>query len=127
MAAKLNSSQEKALILAQVLSFRSEINSYEIQDIDDKKVYIIPDSQIFSLGQIDWYKKLSKGDQVFALYPDTTIFYPALIIQAPKRSLVSAESVVVVQFIGDEDATGIFFLGLIDFIINSNYITTHFI
>eukprot|EP01033_Poteriospumella_lacustris_P002878 gene2878-2098_t len=70
-------SQDKTLILAQVRLFRSEINSYEIIDVDDQQKYTLPDSQVFELGQADILKKIAKGDHIYALYPDTTIFYPA--------------------------------------------------
>jgi SAGA-associated factor 29 len=94
-------------VLGQVISYRSELNVYEILDIDDHQRYMLPESQVLALGQADTQKKLSKGETVFALYPDTTIFYPATIIQVPKRSAKKSEAIVTVQIIGDEDADGI--------------------
>ncbi len=51
-------------------------------------------------------RKLSKGETIFALYPDTTSFYMAVISQAPRRTAIGVDPCVVVQFIGDEDASG---------------------
>jgi hypothetical protein len=79
---------------------------YEILDIDDRQKYTLPESQVLALGQADVFKKLAKGENIYALYPDTTIFYPAVIVQAPKRSALSSESIVTVQFHGDEDENG---------------------
>jgi SAGA-associated factor 29 len=79
---------------------------YEILDVDDHQKYTLPESHVLPLGQADLFKKLSKGENIYALYPDTTIFYPATIIQAPKRNALSSESIVTVQFINDEDETG---------------------
>lgn len=109
-------SQDKTLILAQVRLFRSEINSYEIIDVDDQQKYTLPDSQVFELGQADILKKIAKGDHVYALYPDTTIFYPATVLSAPKRISTSSSNLsslttvdmytLPVQFHGDEDHDG---------------------
>eukprot|EP00981_Chlorochromonas_danica_P013108 scaffold5806_cov171-Ochromonas_danica.AAC.6 len=97
------------LILGSIIQYRSEIASYDILDVDDKQKYTIPEGQVHLLGQMDLVangnKKLSKGDRIYALYPDTTIFYPALVIQAPRRNALNAEAIVVVQFEGDEDPT----------------------
>lgn len=117
MAVKLTiDSQDKTLILGQVRLFRSEINSYEIIDVDDQQKYTLPDSQVFELGQADILKKISKGDQVYALYPDTTIFYPATVLSTPKRMVSSSSNLsslttidmytLPVQFHGDEDQEG---------------------
>jgi hypothetical protein len=106
-------SQDKTLILAQVQLFRSESNSYEIIDVDDQQKYTLPDSQVFELGQAEALKKFGKGDHVFALYPDTTIFYPATVLSAPKRLSSSSSNTMTadsfslpVQFHGDEDNDG---------------------
>lgn len=97
---------DQTLILGQVLNYKSESNMYEIIDIDDHQKYTLPESHVLALGQADLMKKISKGENIYALYPDTTIFYPAVIIQAPKRSVLSSESIVTVQFLGDEDEAG---------------------
>ncbi|RYH18280.1 hypothetical protein EON65_27400 [archaeon] len=104
VAFRISENKHDSIMLGRVIQYRSEISYYDIQDVDDSRKYSIPESQVFALGQMDFnHKKLSKGDKVFALYPDTTIFYPAVIIQAPRRSALNAEAVVIVQFEGDED------------------------
>lgn len=51
-------------------------------------------------------QRLTKGELVFALYPDTTSFYHAEVSQAPRRLSQGAEPSVIVQFTGDEDESG---------------------
>eukprot|EP01031_Cornospumella_fuschlensis_P037638 gene37638-45723_t len=104
VAFRISENKNDTIMLGRVLQYRSESSYYDIQDVDDQRKYSVPESQVFALGQMDLIqRKLSKGDKVVALYPDTTIFYPAIIIQAPRRSAVNAEAVVIVQFEGDED------------------------
>lgn len=95
---------------------------YEIQDADDGKIYNLPESQvcnppsqhlchqyIFQVLILDLpenTRKLSKGETVYAVYPDTTAFYMATVSQAPRRSAMAAEPMVTVQFVGDADETG---------------------
>jgi SAGA-associated factor 29 len=100
---------DKTLILAEVVQYRSEINSYEVLDVDDQQKYVLPQSQVFELGLSDSIKRLSKSEIVYALYPDTTIFYPATIVQVPRRSnqLSSEVMSITVQFQGDEDIDGV--------------------
>ena len=82
--------------------------AYVVLDVDDEQAYTLPESQIFQLGQLDNQKRISKGDEVYALYPDTTSFYPALVLHGAKKSMQPSEASVVVQFIGDEDTSGLF-------------------
>lgn len=91
--------------LGQVLQYRRELGCYDIQDVDDKQKFTVPETQVYPIGQLEIFsnKKLSKGDRIHALYPDTTIFYPALVIQAPRRNAVNSEAIVTVQFEGDAD------------------------
>eukprot|EP00953_Heterococcus_sp_UTEX-ZZ885_P008392 5037-Heterococcus_DN1.PRE.1 len=49
--------------------------------------------------------KLSKSDEVLAVYPDTTSFYRAVITQPPRRNVQSQGSASV-QFADDADETG---------------------
>jgi hypothetical protein len=101
----INRTAEKTLFLGRVVAHRSEIASYDILDIDDNQKYTLPESQIFPIGRADATKRIAKGDVLFALYPDSTSFYAATIVAAPKKTL-GADATVVVQFVGDEDATG---------------------
>lgn len=102
----LHSSEERSLFMGKVVAHRSEISSYDILDIDDQQKYTLPENQVFALGQADSQRKISKGDVLFALYPDSTSFYAATIIQAPKKSSL-IDPTVQLQFIGDEDVIGI--------------------
>lgn len=56
--------------------------------------------------------KLTRGDAVFAIYPDTTSFYPATVVQPPPRrttsgSANSVEPFCTVHFVDDSDEHGI--------------------
>ena len=56
------------------------------------------------LGTIE---KLSKGDVVFAVYPDTTAFYQASVVQAPRKTAgTSTINFVMVNFVDDHDEHG---------------------
>lgn len=49
---------------------------------------------------------LSRGDIVFAVYPDTTSFYQATIVQTA-RKVSGGGSFVMVNFVDDSDEHGI--------------------
>lgn len=93
-------------ILATVVSYNLDTGYYEVADADESKRYHLPESQVIVLNLINSQKKLSKGETVYAVYPDTTAFYPATVSQAPRRAVVGVEPCVTVQFVGDADATG---------------------
>jgi len=50
--------------------------------------------------------KLAKGDEVFAIYPDTTSFYPA-VVSVPPRRAIAANTICHVQFNDDADESGL--------------------
>jgi hypothetical protein len=79
---------------------------YDIADIDNSKKYYLPESQVAMLDLVDNPRKLSRGEDVLAVYPDTTSFYPALAAQAPRRATATAEAAVAIQFHGDENEKG---------------------
>lgn len=66
-------------------------------------VFTLPESQVVILGNL---KNLNRGDTVFAVYPDTTSFYQATIVQA-SRKVSGGGSFVVVNFVDDSDEHGI--------------------
>jgi hypothetical protein len=68
-------------------------------------VFILPQAQVVLLSGID--QKLMKGDTVYAVYPDTTAFYQATIINIPKKSNNNGDTIVTVQFKDDSDEFGI--------------------
>lgn len=59
------------------------------------------------LDLVDSSRRVSKGEPVYAVYPDTTAFYLATVAAAPRRGAVGAEQTLTVQFQGDEpDSSG---------------------
>jgi hypothetical protein len=76
-------------------------------------VFDLPESQVIVLHSLD---RLSKGDTIYAVYPDTTSFYQAIVVQVPNStrkqqqsssSLAGQEQFIMVQFIDDADEFGI--------------------
>lgn len=67
-------------------------------------VFDLPDQQVIVLSGID---RLSKGDVVFAVYPDTTSFYQATVVQAPRKQGGVPGQFVMVNFVDDADEFGI--------------------
>lgn len=65
---------------------------------------MLPQSQVVILTGTE---KLSKGDAIFAVYPDTTSLYPATVTTVPKRASNNGETFVMVQFKDDSDEFGI--------------------
>jgi hypothetical protein len=66
-------------------------------------VFTLPESQVVILSA---FRNLSRGDTVFAVYPDTTSFYQATIVQAPRKAS-GAGSFAMVNFVDDSDEHGI--------------------
>ena len=98
-------------ILGRVIFFNMETCIYEIADADESgtKRYNVPESSVILLD-LDYNiaaRRLSKGEEIIAVYPETTSFYPAVVVQAPRvgRAL-NVEPTVVVQFSDDHDETG---------------------
>ena len=79
---------------------------YDIADIDDSKRYHLSQRQVAELDLVYSIKKLSRSEEVLAVYPDTTSFYPATVTQAAKRNMSSTEPLVTVQFVGDVNDLG---------------------
>lgn len=71
----------------------------------NKIVFTLPESQVILSG-VD---KLSRGDTVFAVYPDTTSFYQATVVQAPRKNTGGGGhgAFVLVNFVDDSDEFGI--------------------
>ena len=94
------------LLLGRVILYHADIGSYDIADVDDSQRYQVPENQVTVLDLIDSSRKLSKGESVYAVYPDTTAFYLAIVSAAPRRG-AGAEPAITVQFEGDDaDFTG---------------------
>jgi hypothetical protein len=67
-----------------------------------RTVFNLPDLQVVVLGDVD---KLGKGDVIYAVYPDTTSFYQATVVQVPRKANPGA--FVMVNFVDDSDEFGV--------------------
>lgn len=100
---------EKQWILGRVVSYNQEVGYYQVADADETedKIYSVPESQVILLDlQMNNSQKLTKGEEVLAVYPDTTSFYAATVTQAPRRTAGSVGQQVQVQFHDDADEFG---------------------
>lgn len=95
---------EDEWILARVLEYNINSGLYLVCDEDDhNKTYSLPESQIVLLEGA----RLNRGEEVYAVYPDTTSFYPAIVTSAPRRGANSGgPAFCTVQFQDDADETG---------------------
>ena len=66
-------------------------------------VFNLPENQVVVLGGME---KVARGEIVFAVYPDTTSFYQATVVQA-SRKVTGGGSFVLVNFVDDADEHGI--------------------
>mmetsp|Transcript_12797 Transcript_12797/g.27095 ORF Transcript_12797/g.27095 Transcript_12797/m.27095 type:complete len:313 (-) Transcript_12797:246-1184(-) len=92
-------------ILAKVISQDVETGMYQLadEDVESNKVFNLPESQVVVLGGVD---RLSRGDIIYAVYPDTTSFYQATVVQIPKK-VGGGDSFIMVHFKDDSDEHGI--------------------
>lgn len=92
-------------ILAKVMSHDAQTGMYRLsdEDIESNKIFHLPESQVVILGNL---KNLSRGDTVFAVYPDTTSFYQATVVQIVRKAS-GGGSFVMVNFVDDSDEHGI--------------------
>jgi len=121
VAAKVTRTDENgSWILAHVLRFYAESETYDVQDEDDtSKLIRLPWNHVMRLstGTEGWFQK---GQRVMAIFPETTSFYRAIISKHPVwTSGVSADEnsgvgnahkprvkEVILKFEDDEDADG---------------------
>lgn len=95
VAARVKSSDgEENWILAEVASFNSATNKYEVDDIDaeeGKEQHVLSKRKVVPLPiwkaspETDPEALFPRDSLVLALYPQTTCFYRALIHQPPKK------------------------------------------
>mmetsp|Transcript_22537 Transcript_22537/g.31448 ORF Transcript_22537/g.31448 Transcript_22537/m.31448 type:complete len:296 (-) Transcript_22537:25-912(-) len=92
-------------ILAKVISHDPETGMYKLsdEDVESNKTFHLPESQVVVLGGVE---KLSRGDAIYAVYPDTTSFYQASVVQVP-RKVSGGSSFVMVNFVDDGDEHGV--------------------
>lgn len=74
------------IILGRVTFYHIDIGAYDVADGDDSKRYHLPENQVAPLDMLYSQRRLTKGEEVLAIYPETTSFYPAYIVQAPRRT-----------------------------------------
>ncbi|KAL7566748.1 hypothetical protein ACA910_017796 [Epithemia clementina (nom. ined.)] len=93
-------------ILAKVLDHDPNTGMYQLadEDVESNKIFNLPAQQVKVLHSTE---KLRSGDTVYAVYPDTTSFYQATVVQAPRRQGATGASFVMVQFQDDADEFGI--------------------
>lgn len=98
--------EEGAWILGNVLEYDAKGQMYAVQDEDDvSRVMTLAFSDVRRLE--DSSAHLRRGDKVYAVFPETTSFYPAVVAKNPKPpSSPSGMWDVVVRFNDDEDDTG---------------------
>ncbi len=89
-------------ILAKVLSQDKPTRIYTLKDEDlqSNQIYRIPESRVVPLRGTE-RNRWARGDAVYAVYPDTTSFYRAVVSTPPFNGFV------MVQFANDEDADGV--------------------
>lgn len=92
-------------ILAKVISHDPDSGMYRLsdEDVESNKIFHLPESQVVVLSGTE---KLARGDIVYAVYPDTTSFYQAAVVQPVKR-VSGGGSFIMVNFVDDADEQGI--------------------
>ena len=92
-------------ILAKVMAHNQETGMYKLsdEDVESNKIFHLPQSQVVVLGGNE---RLSKGDTVYAVYPDTTSFYQASVVQGP-RKVSGGGNFIMVHFVDDSDENGV--------------------
>jgi len=92
-------------ILAKVIDHDEETGMYNLddEDIESCKTFLLPESQVVILGGVD---RLNRGDVIYGVYPDTTSFYQATVVEMPKK-VPGKDALVLVHFKDDGDEKGI--------------------
>jgi hypothetical protein len=96
------------MILGKVIVYYADIGAYDVADVENSKRYHLSEELVTVLDLRDiTNRRLSKGEVVYAVYPETTAFYLASVAQAPRRASAGAEPTAMVQFQGDSDDNGV--------------------
>jgi hypothetical protein len=106
VAARVSKSADGSWILGNVLDYDPRSQTYAVQDEDDvSRVVTLLYSNVKRLE--DSAAHLRRGDAVYAVFPETTSFYRAVVVKNPKTPLNPTGAWdVVVRFEDDEDETG---------------------
>ncbi|KAG2387207.1 hypothetical protein C9374_001539 [Naegleria lovaniensis] len=101
VAARISGASEESgdsgfWILASILKYYPDKNRYDVIDEDnsddesstsERKTYKLNKNHIVQLPtDFSQHKPFKKGEQVFAVFPDTTTFYPAIVDTAPTKN-----------------------------------------
>ncbi|KAF9438922.1 hypothetical protein BGZ76_002921 [Entomortierella beljakovae] len=77
-------------ILAKVLEYNADKNRYYVEDEDDengeKMKYHLSARSVIMIADEDDIPEFPAGHTVLALYPSTTCFYKAIVIQPPSKN-----------------------------------------
>ena len=94
-------------ILAKILSYDKVSRTYALsdEDVHSNQLYNIPEKQVVELKGTE-RNKWTRGDVVYAVYPDTTSFYHATVSTTPATN-PPLNKFVMVQFKDDRDANGV--------------------
>jgi len=113
-------------ILAKVIEYDPKTGQYKLadEDVESQKgtlvgcmllysccisltrfaVFHLPETKVQLLRGVD---RLTKGDIIYAVYPDTTSFYQASVVQGVRRQQNNPQQFVMVNFMDDSDEFGI--------------------
>jgi hypothetical protein len=101
VAARVKFNEDGSWILGNVLEYNAGTQRYLVQDEDEvNRVVQLAYDDVRRLD--DSCANLRRGDQVLAVFPETTSFYRAVVVKTPK----SPANEVVVKFEDDEDEAG---------------------
>lgn len=102
----MRTNEDGAWILANVLDYDFNTQTYEVQDEDDNsRVVTLPLCDVRRLE--DSGSHLRRFDRVLAVFPDTTSFYRAVVVKNPRPPVHGNSSwEVIVRFDDDEDESG---------------------
>ncbi|XP_015785912.1 SAGA-associated factor 29 [Tetranychus urticae] len=86
--------EDENWILAEIVSYNSNTNKYEIDDIDEEQKErhtlsrrrVIPLPLMRANPETDHEALFEKGTLILALYPQTTCFYRAIVQEPPKNA-----------------------------------------
>eukprot|EP01084_Bolivina_argentea_P248606 415881_1 len=94
---------EDMWVLARVIEYDSAAGTFHVLDEDDTShSYELDEVNVIHLESS--HTPVRRSEHVLAVYPDTTSFYPATIIQPSRRG--GGQGYVGVQFDDDADETG---------------------
>ncbi|CAO3638216.1 unnamed protein product [Cunninghamella blakesleeana] len=80
-------------ILAVVLNFHQDKNKYQVEDVEQdeygqKQKYTLQPRNVIPIpttSDLEYLPEINVGEDVLALYPGTTCFYSATIVQTPSK------------------------------------------